>query len=77
VRDVRLQGGTQSPHLCIPLTDFWHHTARLTQAPEGTACNNCGKTAGQASKWVKSKLVEDVVLCQPCSNKEVRVCVSH
>jgi hypothetical protein len=53
------------------------HFAPLTQAPEGTTCNNCGKTADQVSAWRSSKLVEDALLCQPCFNKEARVRMSH
>jgi hypothetical protein len=49
---------------------------RHTQAPEGTTCK-CGKTADQVSGWRKSKLQEDVLLCQLCSAKEVRVRMSH
>jgi hypothetical protein len=49
---------------------------QLAQAPVGTTCK-CGKTAGQVSGWRKSKLEENVLLCQPCANKEVRVRMSH
>jgi len=46
------------------------------QAQEGTTCK-CGKTADQVSMWCKSKLEEDVLLCQPCAAKEVRARLCH
>ena len=65
-------------HIPIKMTRYTlRHTARLTQAPERTTCHSCGKTASQVSMWCKSRLVEDALLCQPCSKKEVRVRMSH